>query len=267
MDEQDVLAFPVYDVNGTPMKQHFDNVHGTAESSLSAITSLTDLLVAGSVAVVAGYGRCGRGFARKLRALGARTIVTEADPRKALEAVADGHEVRPMDEAVPDADLVVTATGRFGILREEHIERLADGAVVASIGSIIEIDTKAFDELANEVHKPEPGIAEYQFPDGREVTLLTEGQVVNLAAPNSDGNPTAVMDNTFALMSRGLAAFTEGVELSPGLHPLPEDIDREVAHEKLAAIGVDIDEIPETQRAYREQWAAHESSDSPGSSG
>ncbi|SDJ67386.1 adenosylhomocysteinase [Halovenus aranensis] len=263
MDEQGVLSFPVYDVNGAPMKQHFDNVHGTAESSLSALTSLTDMLVAGSVAVVGGYGQCGRGLARKLRALGARTIVTEADPRKALEAVADGHEVRPMREAVPDADLVVTATGRFGILRREHIEALADGAVVASIGSIIEIDTEAFGEMASDVTRPEPGVARYQFPDGRTVTLLTDGQVVNLAAPNGEGNPTPVMDTTFALMSRGLAAFAEGADLSPGLHPLPEAIDRAVAREKLDAIGVDIDEIPDEQRAYREQWAAHEGSDSP----
>ncbi|PSP90275.1 adenosylhomocysteinase [Halobacteriales archaeon QS_4_66_20] len=189
MDDQDALAFPVFDVNGTPMKQHFDNVHGTAESSLSAITSLTDAMLAGSVAVVAGYGHCGRGIARKLRALGARTVVTEVDPRKALSALADGHDVQPMAEAVTDAEFVITATGRYRVLRREHLDALADGAVLASIGSAIEIDTGALADEATSVEQRGPGVERYHFPDGRAVTLLTRGQVVNLSAPDSDGNP------------------------------------------------------------------------------
>jgi adenosylhomocysteinase len=257
MDDQDVLAFPIYDVNGTPMKQHFDNVHGTAESSLSAITSLTDTLLAGSVAVVAGYGHCGRGIARKLRALGARTVVTEVDPRKALEALADGHDVQPMGEAVTDAEFVITATGRYSVLRDEHLDAIADGAVVASIGSAIEIETDALADRATSTEQRAPGVRHYEFPDGRAVTLLTGGKVVNLSAPNSTGNPSEVMDTTFAMMIRGLAALADGVDMPPGLHPMPDHLDREVAHEKLAAMDVDIDDVTDKQRAYHRQWETH----------
>jgi adenosylhomocysteinase len=259
MDDQDALAFPVYDVNGTPMKQHFDNVHGTAESSLSALTSLTNVMIAGSVAVVAGYGHCGRGIARKLRSLGARTIVTEVDPRKALEALADGHDVKPMGEAAAEADILLTATGRYRVFRREHLDSVADGAIIASIGSGIEIDRGALADRAEQVETPEPGIERYQFPDGRRVKLLTDGHVVNLAAPDSAGNPSEVMDTTFAMMARGLEAFAEGVSLDPGLHPVPDQYDREVAHEKLSAMDVGIDEITDEQRTYHEQWAFHDS--------
>ncbi len=236
------LLLPVYDVNGTPMKRHFDNVHGTAESSLSALTALTDVLLAGSVAVVVGYGYCGRGIARKLRALGARTIVTEVDPRKALGALADGHDVRPLEAAAPEADLLVTATGRDRVVRGEHLDALADGAVIASIGSAIEIDVDALETRARSVDRPEPGVERYRLPDGRRLTLLTGGQVVNLSAPGASGNPSAVMDTTFAMMVRGLAELAAGVDLEAGLHPIPDRIDREVAHEKLAAMDVAIDE-------------------------
>jgi adenosylhomocysteinase len=256
VDREAGLAFPVYDVNGTPMKQHFDNVHGTAESSLTALTALTNAMIAGSVAVVAGYGHCGRGLARKLRSLGARTVVTEVDPRRALEALADGHAVEPMETAVAGADFLLTATGRFQVVGREHLDSLADGAVVASIGSPIEIDTEALAERARSVEQRKPGVERYQFPDGRNVTVLTGGRVVNLAAPNSAGNPSEVMDTTFAMMARGLAAIARGVDLTAGLHAVPDHLDREVAREKLAAMGVEIDEISGEQRAYHEGWAS-----------
>ncbi len=257
MAERDRLAFPVYDVNGAPMKRQFDNVHGTAESSLTAIAELTDIMFAGSVAVVAGYGRCGRGIARKLRSLGARTIVTEVDPRKALEALADGHDVRPMAQAVGDADLVITATGRYRVLRAEHLNELADGTVIASIGSAIEIDDEALADAAS-VERRDSGVSRYTFTDGRTVSLLTDGRVVNLAAPDGTGNPSAVMDTTFALMSRGLAALAAGVDHPPGLYELPDRIDRAVATEKLTAMGVEIDEVSPEQRAYHEEWQTHD---------
>lgn len=259
MDRQDVLAFPVLDVNSTPMKRHFDNRHGTAESSLSAITSLTNTMIAGSVAVVAGYGHCGRGIARKLRSLGARTIVTEVDPRKALEALSDGHDVRPMEDAVTEADLVITATGRYRVLREEHLDSIADGAIVATIGSGIEIETDALEKRSRSVDRPEPGVERYRLPDGRRVTLLTGGRVVNLTAPNSAGNPSEVMDTTFAMMTRGLAELAGEIDLDPGLHPVPDRLDREVAAERLAAMEVEIDEITDAQRRYHDRWEEHES--------
>mgnify|MGYP000097276248 CR=1 FL=1 len=254
MDETGTLAFPVYDVNGTPMKHHFDNVHGTAESSLTALTSLTNAMLAGSLAVVVGYGHCGRGLARKLRALGARTVVTEVDPRNALEALADGHDVRPLDEAASEAEFLLTATGRYRVVGREHIEALSDGAVLASIGSEIEIDTEALDDLAESVVQPREGVERYTLGDGRQVTLLTEGRVVNLAAPDGNGNPSEVMDTTFAMMARGLADLADGGDLPPGLHPVPKDIDRAVARETLEKKGVSIDDPSPEQRRYHERW-------------
>ncbi|MFT4923508.1 MAG: adenosylhomocysteinase [Haloarculaceae archaeon] len=215
-------------------------------------------MVAGSVAVIAGYGHCGRGIARKLRALGARTVVTEVDPRKALEALADGHDVQPMGEAVTDAEFVITATGRYRVVGRDHLDSLADGAVVASIGSAIEIDVEALAERATSTEQRAPGVKRYQFPDGRAVTVLTDGKVVNLSAPESSGNPSEVMDTTFAMMVRGLAALADGVDMPPGLHPVPDHIDREVAREKLAAMDVDIDAVTAEQRAYHDQWEAHD---------
>jgi len=254
MDETGALAFPVYDVNGTPMKHHFDNVHGTAESSLTALTSLTNAMLAGSLAVVVGYGHCGRGLARKLRALGARTVVTEVDPRNALEALADGHDVRPLEEAAPDADFLLTATGRYRAVGREHIEVLSDGAVLASIGSEIEIDVDALADLAASVDRPRDGVERYALADGREITLLTEGRVVNLAAPGGNGNPSEVMDTTFAMMARGLADLADGGDLPPGLHPVPDAIDRAVARETLEKKDVSIDEPSSEQRRYHERW-------------
>lgn len=261
MDDNDALAFPVYDVNGTPMKRHFDNVHGTAESSLTALTSLTNAMLAGSSAVVVGYGHCGRGLARKLRALGARTVVTEVDPRNALKALADGHDVAPLVEAAHDADFLLTATGRYHVVTREHIQALPDGAVLASIGSEIEIDTELLDGLADSVAEPRPGVERYTLRDGRELTLLTEGQVVNLSAPGGDGNPSEIMDTTFAMMARGLADLAGRTDMSPGLHPVPDAIDRDVAHQKLEAEGVSIDEPSPEQRAYHDRWKEDGTSD------
>jgi len=164
-----------------------------------------------------------------------------------------------MGEAAAEADILLTATGRYRVFRREHLDSVADGAVIASIGSGIEIDRGAIAERAQRVERPDPGIERYHLPDGRRVKLLTEGHVVNLAAPDSAGNPSEVMDTTFAMMARGLESFAEGVTLDPGLHPVPDRLDREVAHEKLTAMDVDIDEVTDEQRTYHEQWAFHDS--------
>ncbi len=261
MDDTGVLAFPVYNVNNTPMKNHFDNVHGTAESTLTSITSITNTMLAGSVAVVAGYGHCGRGLANKLNSLGARTIVTEIDPRRALEALADGHQVTSMKAAVTDADYLITTTGNYRVVRREHFESIADDVIIASAGSAIEIDVDALTSLAQDVRRPKPGLERYVLPDGRRVNLLTAGQVVNLSAPDSAGNPSDVMDMTFAMMARSLEELANGVELPPGLHPVPDRVDRAVAHEKLEAMGVDIDAVTDEQAAYLDRWERHGSLD------
>ncbi|MFA9516682.1 adenosylhomocysteinase [Halopenitus sp. H-Gu1] len=249
LEEREAIPFPIYDVNGAPMKRHFDNVHGTAESSLSAIANLTNAMIAGSRAAVVGYGHCGRGIASKLRSLGARTVVAEVDPRKALRALADGHDVAPATEAVRDASLVITATGRRDVVGREQLEAMADGTVLASIGSEIEIDVDALAKLAVERTRPEAGIERFRLPDGRTIRLLAEGRVVNLAAPGSAGNPIEVMDTTFVLMARSLEALAAGTDLGPGLHSIPERLDREIAHEKLASMDVTIDESVNERRS------------------
>jgi adenosylhomocysteinase len=262
MADQDVLRFPVYGVNDTPMKHYFDNVHGTGESALMNVLSTTNTMLSGKTVVVAGYGYCGRGIARKARGMGAWTVVTEVDPRKALEAVMDGHRVTSMAEAAPRADYVITSTGNREVVRREHIERLQDGVVLANAGHFdVEIAIEDLDELAEDVTRPKAGITRYHLPDGRRVNLLARGRLVNLTGPHSEGHPAEVMDTTFAMMfAAARDMLTREPDLMPGLYPIPDHLDREVADRKLETLGITIDSLTESQREYREDWEHPDSS-------
>jgi len=285
MDDEGVLAFPVYGVNDTPMKRCFDNVHGTGESSLTNIAITTNTILSGKDAVVAGYGYCGRGIARKARGMGARTIVTEIDPRKALEAHMDGHRIMSMDEAAAVGDLFVSATGNRDVLRREHFERMDDGVVLANSGHFdVEIDVDALASMADQVTEPREGITRYHLPDGRRLNLLADGRLVNLTGPYSQGHPAEVMDTTFAMMVRATVdllagrgadgdrtdggegvggqprAVARGGDLPAGLHRVPDRLDREIAERKLAALGVTVDDPTDAQRAYYEDWEHDDSS-------
>jgi adenosylhomocysteinase len=262
MADQDVLRFPVYGVNDTPMKHYFDNVHGTGESTLTNVLSTTNTMLSGKTVVVAGYGYCGRGIARKARGMGAWTVVTEVDPRKALEAVIDGHRVTSMAEAAPRADYVITSTGNREVVRREHIERLQDGVVLANAGHFdVEIAVEDLDELAEDVTRPKAGITRYHLPDGRRVNLLARGRLVNLTGPHSEGHPAEVMDTTFAMMfAAARDMLTREPDLMPGLYPIPDHLDREVADRKLETLGITIDSLTESQREYREDWEHPDSS-------
>ena len=262
MADQDVLRFPVYGVNDTPMKHYFDNVHGTGESTLTNVLSTTNTMLSGKTVVVAGYGYCGRGIARKARGMGAWTVVTEVDPRKALEAVMDGHRVTSMAEAAPRADYVITSTGNREVVRREHIERLQDGVVLANAGHFdVEIAVEDLDELAEDVTRPKAGITRYHLPDGRRVNLLARGRLVNLTGPHSEGHPAEVMDTTFAMMfAAARDMLTREPDLVPGLYPIPDHLDREVADRKLETLGITIDSLTESQREYREDWEHPDSS-------
>ena len=262
MADQDVLRFPVYGVNDTPMKHYFDNVHGTGESTLTNVLSTTNTMLSGKTVVVAGYGYCGRGIARKARGMGAWTVVTEVDPRKALEAVMDGHRVTSMAEAAPRADYVITSTGNREVVRREHIERLQDGVVLANAGHFdVEIAIEDLDELAEDVTRPKAGITRYHLPDGRRVNLLARGRLVNLTGPHSEGHPAEVMDTTFAMMfAAARDMLTREPDLVPGLYPIPDHLDREVADRKLETLGITIDSLTESQREYREDWEHPDSS-------
>lgn len=256
MEADDVLAFPVYGVNNTPMKNYFDNVHGTGESSLVNITMTTNTMLTGKTVVVAGYGYCGRGLARKAAGLGAETIVTEVDPRKALEAVMDGHQVMEMAEAAPKGDYFITATGNSSVIREAHIRSMSDGAILANAGHVdVEIPAETLEELATETVTPEPGVTQYVLPDGRRINLLADGKLVNLTAPASKGHPAEVMDTTFAMMVvAAIDLLNPPSDREPGLYAIPDELDREIASLKLETMDVAIDSLTADQSAYQDEW-------------
>jgi adenosylhomocysteinase len=248
------LLFPVIAVNDTPMKRYFDNVHGTGESALAAIMITTNVLIAGKHFVVAGYGYCGRGLARKAAGLGARVIVTEVDPRAALQAHMDGYAVMGMDDAAPIGDIFVTTTGNTGVIGERHLRRLKHGAILANAGHFnVEIDRTWLEANADGIVRRD-GIDTYLLGN-RAVHLLADGRLVNLATPKGMGHPIEVMDLSFglqALCARHIALH--GKSLSPGVHEVPQAIDEEVARTKLASLGLSIDTLTDEQTAYQRSW-------------
>jgi len=254
MARDGALRFPVVAVNDTPMKHFFDNVHGTGESSLASIMITTNVLIAGKRIVVAGYGYCGRGLAQKARSLGARVIVTEVDPRRALQAHMDGFDVMTMDQAAPLGDLFVTTTGNTSIITERHFPKMKEGAILANAGHFnVEIDVDWLSSHADStVHRD--GIDTYIL-DGKAVHVLAEGRLVNLATPKGMGHPIEVMDLSFAVQALSAEYIAKhGRELKPGVHDVPSEIDEEVARLKLDALGLSIDRLTPEQEAYMNSW-------------
>ncbi len=254
MAREGALRFPVIAVNDTPMKRFFDNVHGTGESSLAAVMITTNVLIAGRRVVVAGYGYCGRGLAQKARSLGARVIVTEVDPRRALQAHMDGFEVMPMDAAAALGDIFITTTGNTGIITERHFPKMKSGAILANAGHFdVEIDVDWLERNADAVERRE-GINTYIL-DGTALHVLAEGRLVNLATPKGMGHPIEVMDLSFAVQAlSALHIARHGRELSPGVHDVPSAIDEEVARLKLDVLGLAIDRLTPEQEDYMSSW-------------
>jgi adenosylhomocysteinase len=248
------LAFPVLAVNDTPMKRYFDNFHGTGESALAAIMITTNVLMAGRNLVIAGYGFCGKGIARKAAGLGARVIVTEVDPRAALQAHMDGFSVMTMDEAAPRGQIFITTTGNIGVITERHFRLMRDGAILANAGHFnVEIDGKWLEEHAGEITRRD-GIDTYRFGN-RSLHLLAEGRLVNLATPKGMGHPAEVMDLSFSLQALSVRYIArKGKDLAPGVYEVPPDIDETVARRKLATLGISIDRITDEQAGYLESW-------------
>jgi adenosylhomocysteinase len=249
------LRYPIVSVNDADTKHLFDNRFGTGQSTIDAIMRATNLLLAGRTVVVAGFGMCGRGVASRARGMGAQVIVTEVDPLPALEAAMDGYRVMPLREAARVGDLFVTVTGDTSVIRREHFEVMKDGAVLANSGHFdVEIDKKALTELAGgSVRRIRGFIDEYTLGDGRRLHLLAEGRLVNLAA--AEGHPAAVMDMSFAnqALSVEWLVKTRGT-LDVAVHPVPPDIDAEVARLKLQAMGIELDELTPEQEAYLRSW-------------
>ncbi len=248
------LGYPIIAVNDALTKHLFDNRYGTGQSALDGIIRATNILLAGKVFTVVGYGWCGRGIAMRARGHGAHVIVTEVEPLRALEAAMDGYRVMPLREAAAIADFIVTATGDKHVVDEEHLVAAKDGCVLANAGHFnVEINIPALEAMSSEKHRPRTSVEEYHLRDGRRLRLLAEGRLVNLAA--AEGHPSAVMDMSFAnqfLSVRHLVEHSTG--LQPGVHRVPEDLDREVARRKLAAMGLEIDQLTEEQRHYLSSW-------------
>ena len=256
MDDDGALEYPVFAVNDTPMKTLFDNVHGTGESSLATIAMTTNLSFAGKDVVVAGYGYCGKGVAKKASGQNANVIVTEVDPRKALEAHMEGYEVKPMEEAAAEADLIITTTGNRDVVVDEHFEVMQDGVLLANAGHFdIEIDLDALGEKAVDTYEARDGVEAYELPDGRRLNVLAEGRLVNLAAPIALGHPVEVMDQSFGVQAVCVRELTaNGDAYAAGVHDVPDELDREIAEIKLDAEGVDHDSLSDDQREYLDSW-------------
>jgi adenosylhomocysteinase len=248
------LEFPVVAVNDTPMKRFFDNVHGTGESALSSIMITTNTLIAGKYLVVAGYGFCGRGLARKAHGLGAKVVITEIDPRRALEAHMDGYQVMTMDAAAAIGDIFITTTGNTGVIGKQHFPKMKEGAILANAGHFnVEIDINWLAKHADR-HVQRDGIDSYTLK-GKTVHVLAEGRLVNLATPKGMGHPIEVMDLSFALQALCARYIAEhGEKLTGGVYEVPAAIDEEVARLKLASLGLSIDEVTAEQKKYQCSW-------------
>ncbi len=248
------LRYPIVSVNDANTKHLFDNRFGTGQSTIDAIMRATNLLLAGRVVVVCGYGMCGRGVASRARGMGAQVVVTEVDPLPALEAAMGGYRVMPLREAARIGDVFVTVTGDKGVIRREHLELMKDGAILANAGHFdVEIDKAALAELAVSTRRVRGHVDEYRLADGRRLRLLGEGRLVNLAA--AEGHPAAVMDMSFANQALSVEwLVAHHAELEPRVHPVPEEIDREVARLKLQAMGIAIDTLTPEQEEYLRSW-------------
>ena len=254
MANEGVLRFPIISVNDADTKHLFDNRYGTGQSTLDGIIRATNLLLAGLNVVVVGYGWCGRGVANRAKGLGAKVIVTEVDPTRAIEAVMDGFQVMPMSEAAITGDIFITVTGNKGVLRSEHFTQMKDGAVICNSGHFnVEIDIPALEELS-EGHEPARDYVEqYSLKNGRKIFLLGEGRLINLSS--AEGHPASVMDMSFAnqaLSAEYLSAHHK--ELPTEVLPVPIEIDKEIARMKLLSMGCEIDELTGEQRAYLASW-------------
>jgi len=250
MAREGALRFPMIMVNDADCKHMFDNRYGTGQSVWDGIMRTTNLVVAGKYVVVSGYGWCGKGVSMRAKGLGAKVIVTETDPVRALEAVMDGFEVMPMRDAARKGDIFITVTGCSGVITAEHFGLMKDGAILSNAGHFdVEVDMAGLEELAVEKYEARHNIQGYVLPDGKTLFTIAEGRLVNLAA--ADGHPAEIMDMSFAIqaMSAEYLAKMRG-RLDNTVIPVPREIDEAVARRKLAAMGVSIDTLDETQREY-----------------
>ncbi len=254
LEERGLLLFPVLAVNDAKTKHFFDNRYGTGQSTLDGVIRATNILLSGSVFVVCGYGWCGRGLASKARGMGARVIVTETDPLKALEAVMDGFEVMSLKKAAPLGDVFVTVTGNTKVVREEHFAVMKDGAIIANSGHFdVEIDIPALRKLSVKVRTVRDFVEEFRLKDGRKIHLIAGGRLVNLAA--AEGHPASVMDMSFANQALGAEFLVKSAsQLERRIYTIPTEIDENIAVLKLEAMKIRIDRLTKEQARYLASW-------------
>lgn len=254
MEKNGVLHYPIIAVNDARTKHFFDNRYGTGQSTIDGILRATNVLVAGTNFVIAGYGWCGRGLAMRACGMGANVIVVEVDALKAIEAVMDGYRVMPIAEASKIGDVFCTLTGDVNVIRPEHFKVMKDGAIVCNSGHFnVELDLKGLERITKAKREVRPGVEEYTLEDGRRINILVEGRLVNLAA--AEGHPASVMDMSFAnqaLCAEYMAGHSG--ELERKVYPVPDHIDDQIARHKLDAMGISIDTLTEEQVAYLASW-------------
>ena len=253
MANDNALKIPVFAVNDAQTKYLFDNRYGTGQSTLDGIIRATDFLVAGKKVVVAGYGWCGRGFATRMKGMGANVIVTEVNPIRALEAAMDGFLVMPMQEAAKQGDLFCTITGDLHVLRGEHFKEMKDGAIITNSGHFnVEINIEDLENLAEKkISKVREYVDEYVMPDGRRLFLLAEGRLINLAA--AEGHPASVMDMSFATQAL-TTEYSLDRELDAIVYDVPAELEDWISIAKLESMGIKIDELTEEQKKYLASW-------------
>lgn len=253
MQKDGALRFPMFDVNDAQCKHLFDNRYGTGQSVFDGIDRTTNLIVAGKTVVVAGYGWCGRGVAMRAKGLGARVVVTEIDPVKAIEAVMDGFSVMRMSEAAGIGDVFITVTGMRDVITQEHMESMKNGVLLCNAGHFdVEIDVATLRRIAVETRQMKPNIMGYRLENGNWVYLLAEGRLVNLAS--GDGHPAEIMDMSFAIQALCAREIALHAPSEPRVYAVPEEIDAYVAHEKLRCIGASLDVLTDTQKEYANSW-------------
>jgi adenosylhomocysteinase len=248
------LKFPVIAVNDAQTKHLFDNRYGTGQSTIDGIVRATNVLLAGKVFVIAGYGWCGRGLANRARGMGANVVITEVDALPALEAVMDGFRVLKMSEAAKIGDIFVTVTGDLNVIDKPHFEVMKDGAIIANSGHFnVEINIPALEKMSKEKRLVRPFVEQYVMEDDRRINLLGEGRLINLAA--AEGHPASVMDMSFANQALSVEYMVKNADkLENKVYSVPGEIDREIARLKLNAMGVKIDKLTPAQEKYLNSW-------------
>jgi len=254
MAEKGVLRYPIVAVNDAMTKHLFDNRYGTGQSTIDGIIRATNVLLAGKTFVVGGYGWCSRGIATRARGMGAHVVVTEVEPLRALEAVMDGFRVMPMNEAAKVGDIFATATGDVNVIDRQHIEVMRDGALLANSGHFnVEVNTQALESMAVKKRRVREFVDQYTMPDGRHISLLGEGRLINLAA--AEGHPPSVMDMSFANQCLSVEFIVKSADtLQNRVYPVPQHIDKLIARLKLQAMGISIDTLSSEQTEYLESW-------------